>query len=119
MHRDAVEKINDAAPGYLLDAARKIWNEVLELGRRNGFRNAQATVLAPTGTISFMMDCDTTGIEPDIALVKYKQLAGGGSLKIVNNSVALGLQALEYTASRSKRSSSTLTRRTRSRALRT
>ena len=67
-------------------------------GRRHGFRNAQATVLAPTGTISFMMDCDTTGIEPDIALVKYKQLAGGGMLKIVNQTVPLALRTLGYDA---------------------
>ena len=79
-----------AAPKYLQDAARKVWDEVLVHGRRHGFRNAQATVLAPTGTISFMMDCDTTGIEPDIALVKYKQLAGGGMLKIVNQTVPAG-----------------------------
>jgi ribonucleoside-diphosphate reductase alpha chain len=96
MHRDAVEDINDAGPTYLKDAAREVWDEVLELGGRNGFRNAQATVLAPTGTISFMMDCDTTGIEPDIALVKYKQLAGGGMLKIVNQSVAEALRGLGY-----------------------
>ena len=96
MHRDAVEKINDASPKYLKDAARKLWDEVLTAGRQHGFRNAQATVLAPTGTISFMMDCDTTGIEPDIALVKYKQLAGGGSMKIVNKSVPAGLRALGY-----------------------
>ena len=73
------------------DAARRVWDEVLAAGRVHGFRNAQATVLAPTGTISFMMDCDTTGIEPDIALVKYKQLAGGGMLKIVNQTVPLAL----------------------------
>ena len=97
MHRDAVEKIDDAGPKYLKDAARKLWEEVLQLGRRHGFRNAQATVLAPTGTISFLMDCDTTGIEPDIALVKYKQLAGGGMLKIVNNSVPLALAKLVMT----------------------
>ncbi|MFO1064541.1 MAG: vitamin B12-dependent ribonucleotide reductase [Pirellulales bacterium] len=97
MHRDAVESINDAGPQYLKDAARNLWDKVIELGERYGYRNAQATVLAPTGTISFMMDCDTTGIEPDIALVKYKQLAGGGMLKIVNRSVALGLQTLGYT----------------------
>ena len=87
MHRDEVEEIDDASPAYLKDAARALWDEVLALGRQHGFRNAQATVLAPTGTISFMMDCDTTGIEPDIALVKYKQLAGGGTMKIVNRSV--------------------------------
>jgi len=99
MHRDAVEDINDAGPTYLKDAAREVWDEVLELGGKNGFRNAQATVLAPTGTISFMMDCDTTGIEPDIALVKYKQLAGGGMLKIVNQSVAEALRVLGYSGS--------------------
>ncbi|MFN9979055.1 MAG: vitamin B12-dependent ribonucleotide reductase, partial [bacterium] len=81
----------------LKEAARNLWDRVLEAGHRNGFRNAQATVLAPTGTISFMMDCDTTGIEPDIALVKYKQLAGGGMLKILNKSVDLGLRTLGYT----------------------
>ena len=97
MHRDAVEDINDSSPEYLKDAARQLWDKVIELGNRYGYRNAQATVLAPTGTISFMMDCDTTGIEPDIALVKYKQLAGGGMLKIVNRSVKLGLENLGYT----------------------
>jgi ribonucleoside-diphosphate reductase alpha chain len=96
MHRNAVEQIDNSSPQYLKDAAREVWDRVLDLGRRNGFRNAQATVLAPTGTISFMMDCDTTGIEPDIALVKYKQLAGGGMLKIVNTSVPLGLRNLGY-----------------------
>ncbi len=99
MHRDAVEGIDDSGPQYLKEAARDLWDKVVELGERYGYRNAQATVLAPTGTISFMMDCDTTGIEPDIALVKYKQLAGGGMLKIVNRSVALGLETLGYTAS--------------------
>ncbi len=96
MHRDSVERIDDACPKYLKDAARKLWDDVLAWGRKHGFRNAQATVLAPTGTISFMMDCDTTGIEPDIALVKYKQLAGGGSMKIVNHSVPGGLRTLGY-----------------------
>ncbi|HEY2414805.1 MAG TPA: vitamin B12-dependent ribonucleotide reductase [Pirellulaceae bacterium] len=96
MHRDAVEHINPAGPEYLQDAARKLWDEVLSLGKRFGYRNAQATVLAPTGTISFMMDCDTTGIEPDIALVKYKQLAGGGMLKILNNTVPAALKKLGY-----------------------
>src|SRR5690606_33752954 len=80
MHRDAVEQIDPECPEGLIGAARTVWDEVLEAGAVHGFRNAQATVLAPTGTISFMMDCDTTGIEPDIALVKYKQLAGGGML---------------------------------------
>lgn len=96
MHRNAVEQIDPSGPSYLKDAARNVWDKVLELGSRNGFRNAQATVLAPTGTISFMMDCDTTGVEPDIALVKYKQLAGGGMLKILNRSVSLGLRNLGY-----------------------
>ena len=96
MHRNAVEQIDPSGPSYLKDAARNVWDKVLELGSRNGFRNAQATVLAPTGTISFMMDCDTTGVEPDIALVKYKQLAGGGMLKILNRSVSLGLRTLGY-----------------------
>jgi ribonucleoside-diphosphate reductase alpha chain len=96
MHRDAVEKIDDVCPAYLKDAARSLWDDVLSSGRVHGFRNAQATVLAPTGTISFLMDCDTTGIEPDIALVKYKQLAGGGMLKIVNQTVPLALRTLGY-----------------------
>jgi ribonucleoside-diphosphate reductase alpha chain len=96
MHRDAVEMIDDACPAYLKDAARQVWDDVLALGRRWGYRNAQATVLAPTGTISFLMDCDTTGIEPDIALVKYKQLAGGGMLKIINQTVPLALRTLGY-----------------------
>lgn len=96
MHRDAVESIDDDGPKYLKDAARRLWDQVLVAGRRHGFRNAQATVLAPTGTISFMMDCDTTGIEPDIALVKYKQLAGGGMLKIVNKTVPQALRSLGY-----------------------
>jgi ribonucleoside-diphosphate reductase alpha chain len=96
MHRDAVEKIDPACPDYLKKAARTLWDDVLANGRQYGFRNAQATVLAPTGTISFLMDCDTTGIEPDIALVKYKQLAGGGMLKIVNNTVPAALKKLGY-----------------------
>jgi ribonucleoside-diphosphate reductase alpha chain len=96
MHRDAVERIDPSCPKHLHDAARKIWDEVLAGGQRHGYRNAQATVLAPTGTISFLMDCDTTGIEPDIALVKYKQLAGGGMLKIVNQTVPLALRTLGY-----------------------
>src|SRR4029079_13955250 len=96
MHRDAVEQIDDACPMYLKQAARSLWDDVLISGHQHGFRNAQATVLAPTGTISFLMDCDTTGIEPDIALVKYKQLAGGGMLKIVNQTVPLALKTLGY-----------------------
>lgn len=96
MHRDAVEDIDDDGPAELKQAARQLWDDVLQIGEKFGFRNAQATVLAPTGTISFMMDCDTTGIEPDIALVKYKQLAGGGMLKIVNQTVRRGLEKLGY-----------------------
>ncbi|MFN0053990.1 MAG: vitamin B12-dependent ribonucleotide reductase [Planctomycetales bacterium] len=97
MHRDAVDQIDSACPVYLRDAARQVWNECVASGREHGYRNAQATVLAPTGTIAFMMDCDTTGIEPDIALVKYKQLAGGGMLKIVNRTVPASLKTLGYT----------------------
>jgi ribonucleoside-diphosphate reductase alpha chain len=95
MHWQKVEEI-PSCPTALQEAARKTWDEVLAHGKRYGFRNAQATVLAPTGTISFMMDCDTTGIEPDIALVKYKQLAGGGMLKIINQTVPLALGTLGY-----------------------
>ena len=98
MHRDAVEQIDPACPEYLKDAARDVWRQTVESGERHGYRNAQATVLAPTGTIAFMMDCDTTGIEPDIALVKYKQLAGGGMMKIVNRTVPKALQVLGYDA---------------------
>jgi ribonucleoside-diphosphate reductase alpha chain len=96
MHREATDEINDECPAYLKKAARSCWDECIESGRKHGFRNAQATVLAPTGTIAFMMDCDTTGIEPDIALVKYKQLAGGGMMKIVNRTVPTALNALGY-----------------------
>jgi ribonucleoside-diphosphate reductase alpha chain len=97
-HRDAVRDINaEYCPDYLFHAAQMAWNQALEKGQKYGFRNAQATVLAPTGTIAFMMDCDTTGIEPDIALVKYKLLAGGGMLKIVNNTVQMALERLNYT----------------------
>jgi ribonucleoside-diphosphate reductase alpha chain len=95
MHFNRVETIQNCHKG-LRETARQLWASVLVQGRVHGFRNAQATVLAPTGTISFMMDCDTTGIEPDIALVKYKQLAGGGSLKMVNQTVAMTLKTLGY-----------------------
>jgi len=84
-------------PRYLLDTARKTWDEALELGQKHGYRNAQVTVIAPTGTIGLVMDCDTTGIEPDFALVKFKKLAGGGYLKIVNQSVPKALKNLKYT----------------------
>ncbi len=96
MHRSAARAIDPAAPANLLSAAHSVWDECLELGRKNGYRNSQVTVLAPTGTIAFMMDCDTTGIEPDIALVKYKLLAGGGMLKIVNRTVPAAMTKLGY-----------------------
>ncbi len=96
MHRAAIEGIDPSCPPSMLNAARGIWDEVLTKGREHGFRNAQVTVVAPTGTIAFMMDCDTTGIEPDIALVKYKSLAGGGMLKIVNRTVPMALRNLGY-----------------------
>jgi ribonucleoside-diphosphate reductase alpha chain len=89
----------EQVPEDLLKAARMSWAEVIELGEKHGFRNAQSTVLAPTGTIAFMMDCDTTGIEPDLALVKYKKLVGGGIFKIVNNTVPLALNRLGYAPS--------------------
>ena len=104
-------------PRYLVGGRPQTLGRGAGRGSRYGFRNAQATVLAPTGTISFMMDCDTTGIEPDIALVKYKQLAGGGMLKIVNQTVPLALRTLGYDEKpRSPRSWPTSTSRTRSRA---
>lgn len=96
MHRDAVEAIGPFAPADLLSEARNVWDACLETGRKHGYRNSQVTVLAPTGTIAFMMDCDTTGVEPDIALVKYKSLAGGGMLKIVNRTVPMALRKVGY-----------------------
>jgi ribonucleoside-diphosphate reductase alpha chain len=97
-HRAAVGNIEGAAsvPSDLLSACRRAWDEALDLGEVNGYRNAQATVLAPTGTISFMMDCDTTGVEPDFSLVKSKKLVGGGELTIVNRSVPMALEKLGY-----------------------
>jgi len=105
-HRDAVLEIGARAgyasaeavdiPQELLDAAQQAWDDAIALGERNGYRNAQATVLAPTGTIGLLMDCDTTGIEPDFALVKFKKLAGGGYFKIVNQSVPAALRKLGY-----------------------
>ncbi|MES1243122.1 MAG: vitamin B12-dependent ribonucleotide reductase [Acidobacteriota bacterium] len=96
-HRDAVKRINPAhVPLEILQAARQSWDEVVELGDEHGLRNSQISVLAPTGTIAFMMDCDTTGVEPDIALVKYKKLVGGGMIKIVNNTVPIALKRLGY-----------------------
>jgi len=98
-HREAVGEINQKlVPSDLYAGARQAWDEAVELGEDFGYRNAQATVLAPTGTIGFMMDCDTTGVEPDIALVKYKKLVGGGLMKIVNGTVPMALQKLGYTS---------------------
>src|SRR3989442_594442 len=97
-HRAAVGNIEntDVVPNDLLSACRKAWDDALNLGEVHGFRNAQATVLAPTGTISFMMDCDTTGVEPDFSLVKSKRLVGGGEITIVNKTVSAGLEKLGY-----------------------
>ena len=97
LHRNAVEEIQPSADfAYLKDEARRCWDRALARGQEVGYRNAQVTVLAPTGTIAFLMDCDTTGVEPDIALVKYKLLAGGGMLKIVNRTVPEALRRLGY-----------------------
>ena len=98
MHREASYVIPAAgcADEQLLAAARRSWDEAVELGDRYGYRNAQATVLAPTGTISFLMDCDTTGVEPDFSLVKFKELVGGGQMTIVNRTVPLALRTLGY-----------------------
>jgi ribonucleoside-diphosphate reductase alpha chain len=96
-HRDAIRDINARnVPSELYAAAKSSWDDAVELGEQFGYRNAQATVLAPTGTIGFMMDCDTTGVEPDIALVKYKKLVGGGLMKIVNQTVPMALRKLGY-----------------------
>ena len=97
MHRDAAEAIDRIGAGRSAGrGAQRSGPSASRLGRQHGYRNSQVTVLAPTGTIAFMMDCDTTGIEPDIALVKYKQLAGGGMLKIVNRTVPMALRKLGY-----------------------
>ncbi len=98
MHRDAAHAISEetCVDHELLAAARRSWDEAVELGERLGYRNAQATVLAPTGTISFLMDCDTTGVEPDFSLVKFKELVGGGQMTIVNRTVPLALATLGY-----------------------
>ncbi len=96
-HRTEVDKIDATdVPADMMDAARDAWDQTLAIGKEHGFRNGQATVLAPTGTIGFMMDCDTTGIEPDIALIKYKRLVGGGMIKIVNNTITEALAHLGY-----------------------
>ncbi len=96
-HREQVHRIDARlVPDHLMAAARTAWDDALKLGERYGVRNSQVSVIAPTGTIAFMMDCDTTGIEPDIALIKYKKLVGGGLLKIVNQTVPSALQRLGY-----------------------
>jgi ribonucleoside-diphosphate reductase alpha chain len=100
MHQSAAYEIEDElVEEPLLHAARGSWDEAVALGEQHGYRNAQATVLAPTGTISFLMDCDTTGIEPDFSLVKFKELVGGGQMMIVNRSVNLALETLGYSQS--------------------
>src|SRR3982751_3640654 len=100
MHREEVSKIDATLVSEeLLSAAAAAWDEAVELGRRYGLRNAQASVLAPTGTIGLMMDCDTTGIEPDLGLVKVKKLVGGGTMSIVNQTVPRALKALGYNRS--------------------
>ena len=97
MHRDSVSRINRRNVSTdLYSGAQQCWDDAYEMGRRNGYRNGQVTVIAPTGTIGFMMDCDTTGIEPDLALIKYKKLVGGGVIKIVNNTVPQALIKLGY-----------------------
>ena len=97
-HRDAAWDLSEELiEDRLLASARRSWDEAVELGEEHGYRNAQATVLAPTGTISFLMDCDTTGIEPDFSLVKFKELVGGGNMTIVNQTVPKALETLGYT----------------------
>jgi len=98
MHRASVNGINKSnVPSTIYEASKQCWDEALAHGEKHGYRNSQVTVLAPTGTIGFMMDCDTTGIEPDLALIKYKKLVGGGMIKIVNNTVPTALFKLGYT----------------------
>ena len=98
MHRASVNNINKSnVPTALIEASKQCWDDALAHGEKHGYRNAQVTVLAPTGTIGFMMDCDTTGVEPDLALVKYKKLVGGGMIKIVNQTVPTSLFKLGYT----------------------
>lgn len=97
-HRGHLDKINSSlVEPELLAVCHRVWGDALALGEKVGYRNAQATVIAPTGTIGFMMDCDTTGVEPDLALVKYKRLVGGGTMRIVNRSVGRALSRLGYT----------------------
>ena len=96
LSHDLIAINQELCPDDLLKAAQLSWDEAVELGTKNGYRNAQATVLAPTGTIGLLMDCDTTGVEPDFALMKFKKLAGGGYMKIANQSIGPALQALGY-----------------------
>ena len=96
LSHDLIAIDQELCPEYLLEAAQASWNDAVELGTKNGYRNAQATVLAPTGTIGLLMDCDTTGVEPDFALMKFKKLAGGGYMKIANQSIGPALDALGY-----------------------
>ncbi len=104
MHRESLNRIDRSrVPAALFQAAKECWDTAYEKGRISGYRNAQVTVIAPTGTIGFMMDCDTTGIEPDLALVKYKKLVGGGVIKIVNNTVPNALLRLGYTPQQTER----------------
>ena len=99
MHKEAAEAVSPSGvQDDLAEASKEVWADALELGKIHGYKNGQVTVLAPTGTIAFMMDCDTTGVEPDIALVKYKKLVGGGMLKIVNGTVPMALEKLGYSA---------------------
>ncbi len=103
MHRDHVEAIQrEYVPDDMIAAARQTWDQAIETGTANGYRNSQISVLAPTGTIGFLMDCDTTGVEPDIAIVKFKSLVGGGMFKIVNQTVPEALERLGYSASERK-----------------
>ena len=100
MHRAEAAKIDeDLVPPELLGAAQQAWDEAVELGETFGVRNSQASVLAPTGTIGLMMDCDTTGIEPDLALTKAKKLVGGGTMMIVNQTIPRALRKLGYSTS--------------------
>ena len=99
MHRDAARRVEAAGvPADLLSRSRQVWDETISLGKEHGFRNGQASVLAPTGTIGLMMDCDTTGVEPDLSLIKHKKLSGGGIMRIVNQTVGTALERLGYDA---------------------
>ena len=94
LSHDLIAIDQELCPEYLLEAAQSSWDDAVELGTKNGYRNAQATVLAPTGTIGLLMDCDTTGVEPDFALMKFKKLAGGGYMKIANQSIGPALSLI-------------------------